>query len=127
MRRAARSADAVVPIVSLPSLQSNLPHADDLIRGEWADRMTAVVITKIQQEVVEVERKEELAVVIWNTEDRSKDVFCCDSLLGLGGLRLRDHLSEVEGIPQIFEGESDPIGEGLLQKFNDKNDPISEV
>ena len=88
--------------------------------------MTAIVITKIQQEVVRNDRKELMAVAAWDESAQSNKVFCCDSLLGLGGLRLRDYLSESERISQEVQDEGGPVNKGILQKFQE-NDLTSKV
>jgi len=108
MQAAARSADAIVPVISFDTLQSNMPQAEGFLREEWADLISAVVVTKIQTKTVRVSRKEQLSLATWGCTDRSKNVLCCDSLFGLGGLRLRDYLSKDLDIPKRFQDMSDP-------------------
>lgn len=115
MERAARSADAVVPVISLPTSSLELPYEEGFFREEWEDLIPAVVVTKIQEEVVTVAKKERLSLATWNGPLRSDNVLCCDSLLGLGGLQLRGYLRP--------EGQDIDI----LKKFQDKSDLTSEV
>ena len=118
LRRAAHSADVVVPVVSLPTIQETIQGCvsatESVFRQEWANRITAVVVTKIQQAEVDVAQKEEASLAMWKTTSRSKDVYCCDSLLGLGGLWLRDYISEDKDVPEIYRDK-------------EKRDPICEV
>jgi hypothetical protein len=111
MRAAALSADAVVPVIGSPTLSSNLPDAEGFFRKEWTKLISAVVVTKIKQKRVQVDLKEDLSLTTWGRVDRVKDVLCCDSLLGLGGLRLRDYLAKGQDIPTRFQDRSDPISE----------------
>ena len=111
MRVAALSADAIVPVVSRATLQSNLPQTEGFFRKEWADLISTVVVTKIQNSVVNDSRKDKLSLAAWGCTDRSKDVLCCDSLFGLGVLLLRDHLSKDLDIPTRFRDTSDPTSE----------------
>lgn len=115
MERAARSADAVIPVLGLTNLSSNLPYQEGFFREEWDDLISAVVVTKIQEEVVEDDEKERLSEATWKDPHRLDNVLCCDSLLGLGGLQLRGYLR--------------PGGQDIdiLKKFQDKSDPTSEV
>jgi len=85
---------------------------DGFFRKEWVNLISVVVVTKIQELRVSNDMRDELANATWERDDRSNDVLCCDSLLGLGGLQLRNCLSE---------------GQDILKKVQDKNDPISEV
>jgi len=114
MRRAAQSADAVVPVVSLVTLSSGEPDAGGFFRKEWTEHISAVVVTKLQNKVVDVRTKEALSQATWGLKDHSEHVLCCDSLLGLGGLRLRNHLSGGKDVD-------------IPKKFGDSSDPTSKV
>ena len=112
MRAAALSADAVVPVISLPALASVLDKNEGFLHKEWADIVSVVVVTKIKQANVRDERKRQLALVALGSTDRSGDILPCDSLLGLGGLRLRDYLAEERlDIPTRFEDKADPVSQ----------------
>ena len=111
MRAAALSADVVVPVIALPSMASDLAQNEGFLRKEWADLVSVVVVTKIQQENVHVQQKRRFAQVALGSRERSKDILPCDSLLGLGGLRLRDYLDERVDIPTRFKDKEDPISE----------------
>jgi len=112
MRSAALSADAVVPVISLPTWTKGMKDSQGYFRKEWAEQISAVVVTKITDRNVETDQKKVLALDTWGSEDRFNDVLCCDSLWGLGGLQLRDSLEE---------------GQDVATRFKDKDDPISEV
>src|SRR5882757_5991015 len=103
MRRAAHSADAVVPVVSFPSLQEGLLPMQGVYRQEWAKRITAVIVTKIEQGEVNVSKKEEVSLAMWKNTNHAEHVYACDSLLGLGGLWLRDYISEEKNIPEKYQ------------------------
>jgi hypothetical protein len=111
MRRAANSADAVVPVVSFPSILSNVYQTKGFFRDEWANNISSIVITKLKTWEVKHKQKEQLSLVTWGCTERSKDVICCDSLFGLGGLRLLDHVRNDQDIAKKFRDKSDPTSE----------------
>lgn len=98
MRRAARQADVVVPVIAGPTIVGSTKWATHTIRSEWSTKISSVIITKrdlirkwsqFKRQIPQVAQKCEIP-------GREHCILVCDTLQGMATMRLQLLLDSIE-------------------------------
>ncbi len=98
MTRAARQADAVVPVIAAPAIGEGGEWAEHIIRSEWSTKISSVLITKrdMVQRLHLIEDEKPTIASMCEIQDHEDCVLLCDTLEGMAAMQLKLWLDKIQ-------------------------------
>jgi len=98
MRRAAKQADVIVPVIAGPTIARTRKWTEAIIRPEWKRKISAVIITKrdLIRDRAHVRRYIPDVATNCNLRGREDCILLCDTPQGMAAMQLQLLLDAIE-------------------------------
>lgn len=123
MKRAARQADVVVPVIAGPTIEQDGQWTKNIVRDEWSTKISSVIVTKLDLVRNKVTLHRHFPVIANKCDIlvRNGCILLCDTLEGIAAMRLQILLDEIE---HKYANDRTPLTEAEVNKRWKKDNAI---